>query len=322
MVFLRRAPTVLSTPPSSPTLSDFSHASSSSCTSGTPSSPSTDTPGGGTSFPFPSFFPQDGSSWALAAPLVSPSLFLTCARCPSSPTDLLLRDAQSDRAVFVARGVYDPASAPSQQQKAPQPARPLHHHQRPQTTVLVQGVEFSWQALPDGSSAWGPTPPLPSSSLSLSSSPPREFVLFESPPHAPGLRRPARLAPLAVVTDESLRLRMGREVEWRKFYKGGWFASPERRAEGSWKDDEGRRYKWKKGAEGLMLFDCKTKEAVAAVRLDDNEPTQIVLSAYVLPSLHLVLCTLLHRILSSLDVDAVKQQLDRTEWWEEEGRAW
>ncbi|GAA5877127.1 hypothetical protein JCM8547_008966 [Rhodosporidiobolus lusitaniae] len=256
--------------------------------------------------------PQAGEGdWAYGS-VVSPSLLLTLDPTTSrnrNHKEVVFRDAQTSRPLYIAR-----------------------EFRRSKTGQLLNGVEahsdgLVWPEWHDGleeatHEAGGQGEGAEKGSV--------EFLLLEYPSSNAQRRafqagEHAEPTKLGLVTEEVLYLRGGKKVAWRRFYKKSFFGSSGR--EGTWKGVDGKKYRWsreeRKGAyEGeavISLIDEKTKEIMVVAHEVDGKPTQLILSALVLPSLQPVLLTLLHRSYA----DAAKRlRDDLREFEDEEGRAW
>ncbi|GAA5918148.1 hypothetical protein JCM6882_007290 [Rhodosporidiobolus microsporus] len=261
--------------------------------------------------PTPSSAPIAGEGeWAFAS-VVSPSLLVSCEATPTDSRnhhEVVFRDAQSQRPLYISR-----------------------EFRRGRNGKLLGAAELKgsdgliWPEWHDG---------LEASTLTGGDSDGEkgavEHLLLECP--SSNAMRRAHLAgelaepqKLGLVTEEVLYLRGGKKVAWGRFFKKSWFGPSDR--EGTWKGVDGAKFRWqreeRKGAyEGeavLKLLDEKTKEVMVVVREIEGKPSQLILSALVLPSIQPVLLTLLHRSYA----DAAKRlKKDQQEWEEEEGRSW
>ncbi|GAA6000060.1 uncharacterized protein JCM10292_003604 [Rhodotorula paludigena] len=144
-----------------------------------------------------------------------------------------------------------------------------------------------------------------------------EWLLLEVPSAKQRARGEDQLRKIGLVTEETLFLQQGKKIRWSRFYKRALFGS----GEPSWKGVGGGKYRWvkEKRDDVYKLVDDKTKEVVVSVREQDDKPTQLIVSALVLPSLQPILLTLLHR---NFALAKKKLNADQREWEEEEVVAW
>ncbi|BGP12154.1 hypothetical protein JCM10213_004719 [Rhodosporidiobolus nylandii] len=286
--------------PGGPTLP--SHAASSSTVS-LGLSPSSFLPQAAREPPRPSApIPGEGD-WAYSpSPVVSPSLLLSCSTSRGGK-ETVWRDAQSGRALYISRQFRRGADG-----------RLLSSREAKGGDGLI------WPVWHDGMA----------DAATEGEDGAVEYLLLECP--SAGAVRRAHLAgesiepkKLGLITEEVLYLRGGKKVAWKRFVKKGWFGSKEK--EGAWKGVGGERYRWvreeRKGAyEGeavLKLLHEKTKELMVAVHEVDGAPTQLILSALVLPSIQPVLFTLIHQ---QYAMASKKLRDDLRDFEDEEGRAW
>ncbi|BGP36142.1 hypothetical protein JCM10449v2_000040 [Rhodotorula kratochvilovae] len=144
-----------------------------------------------------------------------------------------------------------------------------------------------------------------------------EWLLLEVPTAKQRERGSDQLKKIGLVTEETLFLQQGRKIRWGKFYRRAIFGN----GEPTWKGVGGGKYRWAKSKDAgcYKLVDDKTKEVVVSVRERDNKPTQLVLSALILPSIQPVVLTLLHR---SYAIAKKALASDQRVWEEEEVVAW
>ncbi|GAA5856281.1 hypothetical protein JCM9279_006367 [Rhodotorula babjevae] len=144
-----------------------------------------------------------------------------------------------------------------------------------------------------------------------------EWLLLEVPTAKQRERGSDQLKKVGLVTEETLFLQQGRKIRWSKFYRRAIFGN----AEPLWKGVGGGKYRWVKLKDPncFQLVDDKTREVVVSVREQDGKPTQLILSALILPSIQPVVLTLLHRAYA---IAKKARASDQRVWEEEEVVAW
>ncbi|GAA5906363.1 hypothetical protein JCM8208_003530 [Rhodotorula glutinis] len=144
-----------------------------------------------------------------------------------------------------------------------------------------------------------------------------EWLLLEVPTAKQRERGSDQLKKVGLVTEQTLFLQQGRKIRWSKFYRRAIFGN----AEPLWKGVGGGKYRWVKLKDPncFQLVDDKTREVVVSVREQDGKPTQLILSALILPSIQPVVLTLLHRAYA---IAKKARASDQRVWEEEEVVAW
>ncbi|GAA5930450.1 hypothetical protein JCM3775_004396 [Rhodotorula graminis] len=144
-----------------------------------------------------------------------------------------------------------------------------------------------------------------------------EWLLLEVPTAQQRERGSDQLKKVGLVTEQTLFLQQGRKIRWSKFYRRAIFGN----AEPLWKGVGGGKYRWVKLKDPscFQLVDDKTREVVVSVREQVGKPTQLILSALILPSIQPVVLTLLHRAYA---IAKKARASDQRVWEEEEVVAW
>ncbi|GAA6053559.1 hypothetical protein JCM3770_005194 [Rhodotorula araucariae] len=247
----------------------------------------------------PPFDPTDWTSPSLPD-VVSPSLYLSWQESPLANRrrfETVFVDAQARRVVFVAR-----------------------EYRRGRDGVLSREADggaaeegILWPEWHDGLGAAEGA----EAGQARNDAEGVEWLLLEVPTARQRERGSDQLKKIGLVTEETLFLQQGRKIRWSKFYRRAIFGN----GEPTWKGVGGGKYRWVKSKDAgcYRLVDDKTKEVVVSVRERDNKPTQLILSALILPSVQPVVLTLLHR---SYAIAKKALANDQRVWEEEEVVAW